>query len=366
MVLLDFSKAFDSVYYPLLLLKLKHYFGFSSSAVALIDSYLKDRYQRVCSKGSTSTSELITSGVPQGSILGPILFSIFVNDIVSACNSSLIHLYADDAQIYLSRPIGLYEDLICRLNEDLESICMWSRNNFLNLNVGKTKAIAIAHNTNYIKDLPPLILGNSLIKLDQSVTSLGFILNDKLTCTNHIDFTIRKMNFGLRKLYQSAKLLPPETKMKLVRSLILPFLSYGEIVYGTMDEASLTKLKRIINNMARFVFAKRRYDRISAFANQILNCSLRTYLEKRNLIFLHKLINSKCPHYLFSKLEFAQSARTRNFILPESRFSATLKMFFVSTVKLWNSLPNNIKSETNMGRFRLALESHFLARDREL
>jgi len=366
LVLLDFSKAFDSVYYPLLLLKLKLYFGFSSSAVALIESYLSDRHQRVFSRGSFSTSELISSGVPQGSILGPILFSIFINDIVYSCKSSLIHLYADDAQIYLSRPIGLSEDLICRLNEDLESIRMWSKNNFLNLNVEKTKAIAIGHNTCNLEDLPPIILGNSLVKLEQAVTSLGFIINNNLTCTNHIDFTIRKMNFTLRKLYHSAKLLPPDTKMKLVRFLILPFLSYGEIVYGNMDEASATKLKRVINNMARFVFSKRRYDRISAYSIKILDCNLRTYLEKRNLIFLHKLIYSKCPHYLYSKLAFAQSARTRNLILPESRFSATSRMFFVSTVKQWNSLPNYIKSLTSIGHFRLALENFFFARDRDI
>ena len=106
-VLIDFSKAFDTVNFDIMFLKLAKYFGFSKSANSLMKSHLSDRYQYVTTTKSTSSLRSIHSGVPQGSILRPILFSMFRNDIVGYCTDVSMHLYADDAQIYLSRPPGL-------------------------------------------------------------------------------------------------------------------------------------------------------------------------------------------------------------------------------------------------------------------
>ena len=109
--LLDFSKAFDCVDHKILVAKLKYYFGFSDSAANLIASYLSNRMQSVKCNGVSSSLKIISSGVPQGSVLGPLLFSMFINDVFNCTHDAIMHAYADDVQLYLSNRMGLIEDL---------------------------------------------------------------------------------------------------------------------------------------------------------------------------------------------------------------------------------------------------------------
>jgi len=158
LVLLDFSKAFDTLNFDVLLQKLRYYYGFDTFAIELMKSYLCGRSQRVLCNGKISNLGNIQSGVPQGSILGPILFCMFINDIVHCCSDASIHLYADDAQVYLSRPIGLSEDLGCRSNDDLNSIAQWADINCLKLNAAKTQALPVSNTAYDIQSLPPVCI----------------------------------------------------------------------------------------------------------------------------------------------------------------------------------------------------------------
>ena len=119
LVLIDFGKAFDCIGYTIL----PDYFEFS---IEIFPGLIGNNWPSQELNEESSTIEWRYTEVPQGSILGPIMFSIFINDMVMCCKNSSIHLYADDVQIYLSRPIGLTENLSFRLNDDLESIYKWS------------------------------------------------------------------------------------------------------------------------------------------------------------------------------------------------------------------------------------------------
>ena len=226
LVLIDFSKAFDSVDHEILLDKLFYYFGFSKNTCMLLKSYLTDRSQYVSLNNNSSNMERIYSGVPQGSILGPLLFSIFINDIVSCCKNSSIHLYADDVQIYLSRPSGLIEDLTFRLNDDLACIFKWSEENKLLINVAKTQAIHICHKVPAVM-IPMLIMNEASISYSVEVKSLGFVINSKFNCISHINATVQKIYSVLRKLWCIASFLQPEVKLRLVKIYIVPFIIYG-------------------------------------------------------------------------------------------------------------------------------------------
>jgi len=359
LILLDFTKAFDTVDHNILLNKLKVYFGFSDSAIALLRSYLENRQQRVKVDSNFSSSKCVRYGVPQGSILGPILFTLFINDIVQSCKNSSIHLYADDTQIYCSRPIGLSEDLVARLNEDLQSISTWATVNSLCLNASKSKAILISQSQVYLSSIPPIVLNGEIIPYERVVTSLGFKINSKLNSVDNVNNIIKKGYFVLRKLWHTAHFVPPETKMKLVRTLIVPLLTYGSIVYGVLDALSYHKLQLLLNNSARYIFSKSRYDHISEFSHQILNRSLANFLNVRNAIFLHKLLINKEPNYLYEKLVPALSPRTHNLIIPQFKYVASSRMFFVNAPKIWNSLPSDIKTEENFKRFKLAVLNYF-------
>jgi len=120
------------------------YFGFDKYALKLLLSYLRNRLQRVRIEGKCSTYTEIKSGVPQGSVLGPLLFVMFINDLFSVTENVRMHAFADDVQVYLSRRPGLVEDLSYRVNEDFSKVYMWAENNKLRLNPEKSLVLPIA------------------------------------------------------------------------------------------------------------------------------------------------------------------------------------------------------------------------------
>lgn len=279
LVLLDFSKAFDVVKHEILLKKLEVFFNFSQYAVDLMKNYLVDRTQKVLIGNEYSLEKTITTGVPQGSILGPILFSMFINDISNCCKHSLIHLYADDVQLYMSRPIGLLDDLIIRLNEDLSSILQWTKFNCLNLNVKKTKVLPISHSAYHFENAPKVKLGNIEFQFENSIKNLGFLINRQLTPTDHVDSVVNKIFCTLRKIWYSKDYLSNDIKLKLVRTLIVPIISYSETVYGNLNNENTLKIQNALNSCARFIFNKRKYDHILQFSDRILNCSITRFYD---------------------------------------------------------------------------------------
>lgn len=357
--LLDFSKAFDRVNHSILCKKLRHYFGFSDRAVKLLSSYLSNRSQRVLVGDHFSNVRYLREGVPQGSILGPLLFCIFINDIAHVCNSVSFHLYADDIQIYLSRPIGLIEDLFHRVNDDLKGIYRWSVENGLTLNPSKTQAILISKKYYEPEILPPILLSNIQVKFVDKVTSLGFKINSSLSCNDHINYIIGRIYGCLRKLWTCASFIPRDTKLKLMKTMLVPIITYTDVIYCKLDSVSKNKLQVAFNGMIRYVYGLRRYDHVSAYQNSILGCSLTQYLDARNCIFLHKIIYSKSPRYLYEKLQFTQSARIFNFIIQPFNYTNSSSLFFTYAIRLWNSLPEHIKRASGASQFRIAIFKYF-------
>ena len=354
LVLIDFSKAFDSVNHKILMDKLSNYFGFSKESCKLIKSYLTGRSQFVASNNGSSAINYCHSGVPQGSILGPMLFSIFINDIVNCCKNSSIHLYADDVQIYLSRPTGRTDELVTKLNDDLASIYKWSKSNNLIINTLKTQAIRLYHKVSTM-NIPLLNINGGNISFLTEVKNLGFIVNSQLNCSNHINATVQKIYFVLRKLWHIASFLHPDLKLKLVKIFIIPFIIYGSNVYGSPDSCSMKKLQLAINNCARFVYNKRKFDHISHYSSNILGMSLESFLDTRNLLLLHKIIFNKSPQYLYECLEFSSSKRTKNLVVPIHKYLTSSNMFFVNAIKLWNKLPHYVKADSNYYSFKSAV-----------
>lgn len=357
--LLDFSKAFDKVDHRVLCQKLEHYFGFSNSAVRLIGSYLCNRTQRVCVGNNFSAHTYLKMGVPQGSILGPILFCAFINDLPSVCEHVSFHLYADDIQIYLSRRIGLIEDLVFRVNEDLERISNWAKENGLVLNPNKSQALLISKKTYNHRDLPSITLNSAHVSFVDSVTSLGFKISRDLSCRDHINSVIARIYGTLRKLWVSNSFTPQETKLRLMRTLLVPIISFSEVVYPKLDSLSEYKLRVALNDMTRYVYGIRRYDHISAFSKKILKCTMVEYVNFRNCIFLHRIIHTRTPEYLYEKIEFCTSSRTNNLVIPTFRYLNSSRLFFVHSIRLFNSLPVSIKRITDAVSFKTEVFKHF-------
>ena len=293
--LLDFSKAFDSIVHRFLLDKLKTLYDFSASAVALISSYLSERCQKVKVGNNVSNSRGITRGVPQGSILGPLLFGIYLNDLFSTCENVAMHGYADDIQIYLSRPPSLVEDVCYRLNEDLHKISVWASQNGLSLNAGKSCVLPISRNNVSIEDLPSISLNNSNLKFVDKIKNLGFTLNSQLTANDHISQVVNKIYFTLRTLRLSANYTPEDVRKMLALQLLMPIVSYAETVFCKIDSVAMHKLLVAFNHIVWYVYGLKNYEHVSAKKKEFIGMDLQEYFDMRNCIFLHKIIYDQTP-----------------------------------------------------------------------
>lgn len=355
LTLLDFSKAFDTVNHSILCKKLRNFFGFSIESCKLIHSYLSGRQQRVVANGQSSSFLNVLNGVPQGSILGPILFSLYINELPKVVKHCVIHLYADDVQLLISRPFGEKNDAVALMNEDLSFISRWSKRNHLYLNPVKSTALPIYRKVFDLSVLRPLNLENEGIEYVNSARNLGMIFNRTLTWNDHLTKVIGKIYGSLRVLQVTRSFIPTKTKLLLAKTLLLPIMLYGCEIFCNLDSATNRKLNVAYNNIARYVYNLRRYDHVSSFAVRISGCSLDNLLNFRSLSYLHEIIQTKQPDYLHGKLNFPHSTRSFALILPRYNFLITERQFFVHVIRLWNSLPISMRSVRSTRRFKCLL-----------
>ncbi|XP_075151092.1 uncharacterized protein LOC142225202 [Haematobia irritans] len=354
LVLLDHSKAFDTVDHKMLLSKLEKLFFFSENACKLISSYLKSRSQIVFLNNKRSIPNKISRGVPQGSILGPILFTIYINDLTEIPQTCNLHMYADDVQVYTSAHIHTIESCINDINSDLNLIQNWARNNGLHLNPSKTKYLAIAKNkTVEIESISTkLCIENVAIDFVQSHKNLGIIFNSKLTWSDHILSAVGNVHGMLRNLWAVRTSTPQPIRMLLAKTFLIPKLLYGCEIFASSNYSDSQKLKIAYNNIARYIFNKRRYDRISEYAYKIFNIKFENLLKVKCLVQLHKIVYTKSPPNLYSCIQFARSNRGLKIIHPMIRSLVSERQFFIYTIRLWNSLPFKLQTTSNAIRFK--------------
>jgi len=215
LTLLDFSKAFDSVNIDLLIHKLR-LLHLSDHAVSWFNSYLCDRRQCVTSGNQTSSWRIVRTGVPQGSVLGPLLFTMYVNDISSVLRHCKYHMYADDLQLYIHTRPGSLNDAIHKVNEDLDLILTWTRKVGLALNAEKSQAILIGRQrllcTTNQNSQPLIKINNKSIPFSSSVKNLGVHMDSNLHWTDHISKTSQKVFAILHSLYHLKKISTPKPK----------------------------------------------------------------------------------------------------------------------------------------------------------
>lgn len=344
--LLDFSKAFDKVIHNRLCNKLVGNFRFSRSAALLILSYLSNRTQRVRVEGQDSEDALVVSGVPQGSILGPLLFCMYISDIKHAITHSRFHLYADDLQLYksCSRNYVSIADCVRFINEDLDSIAEWSSVNGLKLNVSKTQSIVFNKKGMNDEDFPKLMLNNVEVSYSSSVKNLGIFLSDDLKWDIHIDSVCRRIFFLLRLLWKTTYFADVGLRRRLFLSYIFPHFLYADVVFYGMSGRCVDKLSRCFNSCIRYVFRLRKFDHISEFGNRLLGCGLLLYYDYRVCWFFKQLLKLNIPSYLFSKLSLSYNFNDNLRIIMDHRSSlCSNSSVFGKGIKMWNSLSLDTK-----------------------
>lgn len=358
LLLIDFAKAFDRVSHKKLLMKLNDFFQFSADANRLIHSYLSGRSQAVCCNGNFSNFDYITSGVPQGSVLGPLLFSLFINDLPSSLKYCSIHLFADDVQIYLCDSHNSNLNEICfKINHDLHNIFLWSQSNLLPINPTKTKAMLISKNRNTIA-YPDLFFNGEQIEFVDKVSNLGITFTSSLSWDDHINAQCGKIYGCLKKLNMTTRHFSTSTKLKLFKSLILPHFVFGDFLIANALISSIDKLRLALNACVRYVFKLTRYSRVSHLHSHLIGCSFSHFYKFRSCVTLCKIMLSKKPGYLFSKLNPMRSDRNKNYLIPQHLSAYYSQSLFARGVVYWNQLPLNIKSNTTIYNFKRDLKQH--------
>lgn len=273
-VLLDLSRAFDSVLHSTLVGKLSTRFGFSSSACALIGSYLAGRHQLVYSNGFWSSILPLCREVPQGAVLAPLLFLMFVDDLPCSIMGLSFHLHADDLQLYGSSPVSELDSAISSLNGSLVNISEWCTSNGLLINPLKSQAAIYSASTSALSSLatlpPVLVNGVVILYVKDHVKNLGLLMDPSLKWKHHVNLICSRVYFGLRTLYSISHHLPVSIRLALFKALILPHFFYGSEVFYPLQATLLSKLDRAMNAYVRYVFKLRCRDRISPFISSLV------------------------------------------------------------------------------------------------
>lgn len=359
LTLLDHTKAFDLVNHHVLLDKLKFIFQFANTSARLIESYLRDRTQSVVYNNTSSEFLPISSGVPQGSVLGPLLFSLYINDLPSVIRNSRIHMYADDVQLITICSTINVDHGIDKLNSDLRNILDFARKNFLQLNASKSHCLVIGRrkiDTNGIRNVR---IGNDVIGFVEQAKNLGVYFNRTLTWDTHVNIAVGKVYGILRRLWATRYLIPVETKLMVAKTIILPSLLYGAELFCNLDSITFRKLNVVFNNVARYVNGLRRHDHISSYSFEIYELKLIHLLQLRTLLMLHKIIFTAQPVNLYQKLTFTRSQRNNAIIQIRHKTSFSEKQFFIHAISLWNCLPTSLQLMSNALKFKQALKLYF-------
>ena len=226
---LDLSKAFDTIDHDILLNKL-HFYGIRGIAHKWFNSYLSNRKQYV--KYMEARSELMndTCGVPQGSVLGPLLFIIYTNDVAKCLSHSNAIMFADDTTVYVSSADKMR--LYSYMNEDLHTLNDWFKANKLSLNVNKTVCMFFSNNIKPNKETCKFKIGDSEIKEVDHFKFLGLIIDSNLKWQNHIEHCKAKISSSRYIINQVKNVLPINQLLILYITLIQPYLEYGIVLWG--------------------------------------------------------------------------------------------------------------------------------------
>ena len=250
-VFLDLSKAFDTLDHNILVSKLECY-GIRGLCLDWIKSYLTNRKQFVQFNDSVSTEQIITCGVPQGSILGPLFFILYINDFPKIFELANSMLFADDTSIFLSHKNP--DQLVDLLNKELKLVDLWMKTNKLSVNIKKTNFVLFKPRQKHIFLSSPILYSNCPLEQKLSTKFLGVFIDDHFTWKHHINYICNKISKSVGLLYKSRFFLTQKSKISLYYSLVYPYIQYCNIIWSSTYPSSLNRIlllqKRIIRIVA--------------------------------------------------------------------------------------------------------------------
>lgn len=371
LVLLDLSAAFDTVDHTLLISRMINRLGIDGTVIRWFESYLSARSQTISIGEACSIAAMLLFGVPQGSVLGPILFLIYTLPIgdIARKHGLHVHLYADDTQLYVSfKPA---DQLSARLMLHKVETCIavlrhWMVQNKLKLNDEKTEVIVLTskqHRSSH--GISQVFVGDVPIEPKQAVRNLGAIFDQSLTMDDFVKAICSSAYFHLRNLSSIRSSITQESAHTLVHAFISSRLDYCNSLLVGISVASLNKLQRVQNMAARLVTKTKKRDHITPVLKSLHWLPVKERITFKVLLLAFKCIHHKAPKYLSDLLHIYEpprqlrSSNSSLLTVPKSRLKTVGDRTFVhNAATLWNALPEHLRAIDSLTKFKSSLKTY--------
>ncbi len=366
LVLLDLSAAFDTLDHTILLSRLESHFHITGPALLWIKSYLTNRTQSVLINGIRSQPVNPKFGVPQGSVLGPVLFTLYVSPLSDIANQHdvMSHFYADDSQLYVS--FKKSNPNLGKLNACINSFRLWMARNMLKLNEDKTELILLGSENN-LKVLSSISVsvGDCVIQSSKSVKNLGAIFDSNMSMNSLVDFKVRCALFYLRNIARIRRFLTPAAAKLLIHAYVISRLDFmNSQLYG-LPQYQILRLQRVQNIAARLIFRKTKYEHVTPLLKELHWLPIEKRILFKILVFVFKALNNTAPDYISQYLikykpTRALRSNSDTCLLVENKTlnSFGSRAFAFYAPKEWNSLPLAVRASKNLQCFKKQLKTY--------
>ena len=307
-------------------------------------------------EGQESSTVKVTSGVPQGTVLAPLLFLCYINDLPNQIKST-VRLYADDVLLYTT--INSNADCV-RLQNDLDLLDKWAIDWEMKFNFTKCEFLRISKRKHPI--LSTYSIGEYVIQEVTTIKYLGVTINSQLTWNDHIKTITKKANATKSFLHRNISSCPTKVKLSCYKSLVRPILEYASVIWAPHTASSIASIESIQRYSARFICND--YSRCSSVTEMLQSLSLPTLNQRRDtakLIFmykiLHQMVDVTVPDCYLNPVSWNTRGHSLRFIQLQTSIDVYKHSFYPSTVRLWNALPNNVIEANSIEDFNRQLLS---------